>query len=264
MPVAQAHFSYKSNKTRKKFMELIYFATFGVAFISSVLSGIAGGGGGFIMAPYWLLSGMTPAQGATTGAFMALGMGGSSLAAFRGTGHMPQNKKFTAILLIMTFIASAIGPFFLRQISVGVFKPILAVLTLLSLPLLFINRKDIRISKRHKVIGMVLLGILLLASSFIASSAFSIFIAIVLSQIFRLNTLQSTALRRLIGLIQSAVIFVVLVSFGNFLWPHALAGIIGGSLGSYIGTKFAIKKGEAFAKYALALGAVVSSLALFL
>lgn len=245
-------------------MELLYFATFAVAFISSILSGIAGSGGGFIMAPYWLLAGLTPAQGATTGAFMALGMGGSSLAAFRGSGHMPQNKKFVVTLLAMTFAASSIGPFFLQYISTEIFKPILAVLTLFSLPLLFINRKDIHLSRKSEIAGMFLLGALLLASSFITSSAFSIFIAIVLAQMFRLSTLQSTALRRLIGLVQSAVIFTVLVFLGNFLWPHALAGIIGGSLGSYIGTKFAIKKGERFAKYALALGATVSSLALLL
>lgn len=245
-------------------MELIYFATFVVAFLSSILSGIAGGGGGFIMAPYWLLSGMTPAQGATTGAFMALGMGGSSLAAFRGTGHMPHNKKFTIALVIMTLLTSAIGPFFLQRISVDVFKPILAILTIVSLPLLFISRKDIHISRRNKILGMGLLGVLLLASSFITSSAFSIFIAIVLSQVFRLSVLQSTALRRIIGLIQSAVIFGILLSLGNFLWPHAVAGIIGGSLGSYIGTKLAIKKGEKFAKYALTFGAIISSLALLL
>ena len=243
-------------------MELIYVATFIVAFLSSILSGVAGGGGGFIMAPYWLLAGMTPAQGATAGAFMALGMGGSSLAAFRGSGHMPNNKRFMAILLAMTFVASVTGPFFLQQISADVFKPVLAVLTFLSLPFLFINRKTIHISRKNKIAGMILLGTLLLASSFITSSAFSLFIAILLSQAFGLTTLQSTALRRLIGLVQSAVIFIVLMSFGNFIWLHAIAGIIGGSLGSYIGTKFAIKKGEAFAKYALAFGAIISSLAL--
>ena len=245
-------------------MELMYFATFVVAFISSILSGIAGSGGGFIMAPYWLLAGMTPAQGATTGAFMALGMGGSSLAAFRGSGYMPTNKKLVIGLLVITLFASAIGPFFLQHISVDIFKPILAILTLLSLPLLFINRKDIHIGRKSKIAGVILLGALLLASSFITSSAFSIFIAIVLAQIFQLSTLQSTALRRAIGLVQAAVIFGILVFLGNFLWPHALAGIIGGSLGSYIGTKLAIKKGEKFAKYALACGAAASSLALLL
>ena len=33
-------------------MDILYLATFLVALISSILSGIAGGGGGFVMSPY--------------------------------------------------------------------------------------------------------------------------------------------------------------------------------------------------------------------
>jgi uncharacterized membrane protein YfcA len=245
-------------------MELIYLATFLVALISSILSGIAGGGGGFVMAPYWLIAGLTPVQGATTGAFMALGMGGSSLAAFRGSGHMPKDRNLTVLLIILTLLTSAVGPFFLPYISIDVFKPILAALTIISLPLLFINRKNIVLSKRNKNIGILLLGLLLLASSFITSSAFSIIIAIVLSQMFNFTVLQSTALRRFIGIIQSLVIFIILVTLGGFVWQHAVAAILGGTIGSYLGTIFAIKRGERFAKYALAVGAVVSSIALLL
>lgn len=130
---------------------------------------------------------------------------------------MPRNKKLTAALFVMTLAASAVGPFFLQHISIGTFKPILALLTIISLPLLFMDRKDIRMSRHNQMVGMILLGILLLASSFITSSAFSILIVIVLSQTFQLSTLQSTALRRLIGLAQSAIIFGVLLSLGNLL-----------------------------------------------
>lgn len=246
-------------------MELIYVTTFFVAFISSILSGVAGGGGGFIMAPYWLLANLTPAQGATTGAFMALGMGGSSLAAFRGTDHMPRgSKKLLSILLPITLIASAIGPFFLQHIQTEAFKPILAIFTLLSLPLLFFNRKNTVFSRRNRVIGIALLAVLLLVSSFITSSAFSILIAIVLSQLFGLSVLQGTVIRRLMGIIQSIVIFTILVSLGNFVWQHALAGILGGAVGSYIGTRYAIKRGEKFAKYTLVAGAAISSLLLLI
>lgn len=241
-------------------MELIYFATFFVALISSILSGLAGGGGGFIMAPYWLVAGMTPAQGATTGAFMALGMSGSSLAAFRGTEHVTYNKKLTAGLLALTLITSMVGPFFLQYIHVDVFKPVLAILTIISLPLLFVKRKNIRLGRHNQKIGILLIGLLLLASSFITSSAFSIFIAITLWQLLGLSMLQGTAIRRSMGIIQSAVIFIILVMLGNFVWQHAIAGTLGGAIGSYFGTKFAIKKGETFAKYALAIGALVSSL----
>lgn len=244
-------------------MEFIYIATFFVALISSLLSGAAGGGGGFIMAPYWLLAGLTPAQGAATGAFMALGMGGSSLAAFKGSEHMPtQSKRFIYVLLAVTITASAIGPFFLHTIQTEVFKPILAVFTLLSLPIPFFNRKSKVFNKRNQIIGFALLILLLLASSFITSSLFSILIAIVLSQLFSMSILQGTVIRRIIGIAQSAVIFIILFWLGNFAWQHALAGILGGIIGSYVGTRFAIKRGENFAKYTLAAGAAVSSILL--
>jgi uncharacterized membrane protein YfcA len=241
-------------------MELMYIATFFVALVSSILSGFAGGGGGFIMAPYWLITGMTPAQGATTGAFMALGMSGSSLAAFRGTEHVSKNKKITMGLLTLTLVTSMVGPFFLQHIHADVFKPILAVLTIISLPLLFIKRKDITLGGHNRKIGLLLIGLLLLASSFITSSALSIFIAIVLSRLLGFSILQGTVLRRSMGIIQSAAIFIVLVFLGNFVWQHAVAGVLGGMIGSYFGTKLAIKRGETFAKYALAAGALVSSL----
>lgn len=246
-------------------MELIYIATFFVALISSILSGAAGGGGGFIMAPYWLLAGLSPAQGATTGAFMALGMGGSSLAAFRGSDHMPdKSKKFIGVLLAITFAVSMVGPFFLNAMQTETFKPILAVFTLLSLPVLFYNRKNKVFSRRNQGIGVAFLAVILLASSFITSSLFSIFIAIVLSQLFGMSILQGTVIRRQIGIVQSAVIFVILVSLGNFVWQHAIAGFLGGVIGSYAGTRFAIKRGEAFAKYMLVASAAISAVLLLL
>lgn len=243
-------------------MDFLPFVTFFVALISSILSGLAGGGGGYIVAPYWLIIGMTPAQGATTGAFMALGMSGSSLAAFKGTEHFPRNRKMIIALSILTLLSSAVGPFFLQHVDADVFKPILAILTLVSLPMLFLKRKAIKLGRKSKVVGIMALGLLLLVSSFITSSFFSLLIAIVLTQALGLTILQGTAMRRLIGIIQSAVIFIVLVIFGNFLWQHALAGITGGVIGSYIGTKFAIRKGDVFAKYALAIGALIGAIAL--
>ena len=191
---------------------------------------------------------------------MSLGMNVSSVAAFKGSDHLPRDKKLLFTLIIITLLTSAVGPFFLPYISIDVFKSILAVMTLASIPLLFINRKSIHINSRDRTVGLVLFGLVLLANSFIASSIFSILIAVVLAQMFHLTILQSTVLRRILGLVQYIVIFSILVTLGGFVWQHALAAIAGGSIGSYFGTKFAIKKGEKFAKYALAVGGCVSCL----
>ncbi len=243
-------------------MELIHLVTFLVALLSCFLSGLAGGGGSYITSPYWLLIGMTPAQSGATGNFMGVALGASSLAALRKADHYPKNKRLTFILIVFTIITSILGSFVLSRIDTGSFKNILAIITILSIPLLFIDRRKIILSKRYRVLGIILLGILLFVSSIIASSAFSVLIAVGLSQLFNVTILESTALRRLISLIQSGILFAILTLQGHLLVFHAVTAFLGGSIGSYFGTRFAIHRGESFARYALAVGAVVGAVVL--
>lgn len=238
-------------------MDILYIATFVVALISSTLSGIAGGGGAFVMTPYWLVSGMTPAQGATTGAFMATGMSISSVAAFRKTDHFPRNRKLLYILSIVTFFASILGAIVVPHIDIQAFRYMLAVITISALPLLFIKPNINHRLDDHSHLGLLLAILLLIVGSIITSSAFSILFALTLIAFFKMSVLQMTALRRTLGVVQSVVLFVAFAAQGYFIWQHAIAGFIGGSIGSYIGTKYAVKKGESFAKYALAVMAVV-------
>jgi uncharacterized membrane protein YfcA len=245
-------------------MDPIYFATFTVALLSSLLSGVAGGGGGFIMAPYWLISGMTPAQGATTGAFMATGMSTSSVIAFRKTDHFPSNKKLLYMLLAATFVGSLLGAIVVPKIDIQAFKYILAIITISALPLLFIKPNVKQRFIRQRNIGTLLAIALLIIGSIITSSAFSILLALTLIAFFDMSILQMTAFRRVIGVVQSVVLFAAFATQGYFIWQHAVAGIIGGSVGSYLGTRYAIKKGEMFAKYALAAMSLVGAVALVL
>lgn len=237
--------------------------TFFVAFISSILSGIAGGGGGFIIAPYWLISGMTPAQGSTTGAFMAIGMSTTSVVAFRKTDYLPKDKKLLSILSVVTFFASIAGAVIVPRIDVQSFKYMLAIITLSALPLLFIKPKMQHHLTKNRELGLGLAVGLLVIGSVITSSAFSILFALTLMTFFNMSALQMTALRRAIGVVQSVVLFVTFAIQGYFIWQHAIAGLIGGSIGSYIGTKYAIKKGELFARYALVALSFIGVVMLF-
>lgn len=240
-------------------MDILYLATFAVAFISSILSGIAGGGGGFVMSPYWLISGMTPAQGAATGAFMATGMSISSVAAFRKTDHFPKSKKLLYILSATTLIGSILGSMIVPKIDAQAFKYLLAAITISALPLLFIRPHVRHGLSKYRKFGLALAIILLIIGSIITSSAFSILFALTLMAFFNMSVLQMTALRRLVGVVQSVILFIAFAVQGYFIWQHAIAGFIGGSIGSYIGTKYAVKKGEVFAKYALAIISLIAA-----
>jgi len=243
-------------------MDILYLATFLVALISSILSGIAGGGGGFVMSPYWLISGMTPAQGAATGAFMATGVSISSVAAFRKSDHFPKNRKLLYILSVTTLIGSILGAIIVPKIDIQAFKYMLAIITIAALPLLPIKPNIKHRLSKHGNTGLLFAIALLIVGSIITSSAFSILFALTLMAFFSMSVLQMTALRRLVGVVQSVVLFVAFAVQGYLVWQHALAGFIGGSIGSYIGTKYAIKKGETFAKYALAIMSLIGAVAL--
>lgn len=245
-------------------MDPIYLATFAVAFVSSALSGLAGGGGGFIMAPYWLISGMTPAQGASTGAFMATGMSASSVAAFRNTEHFPKNRKLLYILLATALVGSILGALIVPKINIHTFKYTLGVITIAALPLLFIKPNAKRRLSKHGNLGLLLAILLLIIGSIITSSAFSILFALTIVAFFDMSILQMTALRRVIGVMQSVILFVAFAVQGYFIWQHAVAGFIGGSIGSYLGTKYSVKKGETFAKYALIVMSLIGAVALII
>lgn len=216
------------------------------------------------MAPYWLISGMTPAQGATTGAFMATGMSISSVAAFRNTNHLPKNKRLFLILSAVALIASIIGAILVPKIDIQAFKYALAIITLSALPLLFIKLNEQHRFNKYGRLGLAPAILLLVIGSIITSSAFSILFALTLMAFFNMSVLQMTALRRSVGAVQSIVLFVAFAVQGFFIWQHAIAGFIGGSIGSYIGTKYAIKKGETFAKYALAIMSALGAIALLI
>ncbi len=124
------------------------------------------------------------------------------------------------------------------------------------------NKKLLYILSATTLIGLLLTIALLIIGSIITSSAFSILFALTLMAFFNMSVLQMTALRRLVGVVQSVVLFVAFTVQGFLIWQHALAGFIGGSIGSYIGTKYVIKKGETFAKYALAIMSLIGAVAL--
>lgn len=245
-------------------MDLLVPITFIVALLSSVLSGMAGVGGGLIMQPYWLLVGLSPAQAVANSSLMIFGISGGALAAFQKTKYLPGHKKLIILLAGITVVASVIGAIVLPHFETNSFKPILAGMTIVAVPLLFINTSKLFSSKHRTQIGIALFGILIIASSITFSSTFWILIAIMFPTLFSLSVLQSTVIRRIMGLIQAIILFALLAIGGHFVWTYAVVGIIGAFIGSYIGTRVAITHGDTFARYALAAVALISAIALLL
>lgn len=245
-------------------MDIFIVLTFLIATISSILSGMASVGGAVIMSPWWLIMGLSPAQSVASAAFMDIGRAATSLQVMK-RGGITTSRSMVVVFSSVAAIAALAASFILPHLDPTRFKYVLATLTLLSLPMLFSKHQRFvpgERSRRSKLAGYVIISLLLLLGSILFSSAFSILIAALMPFFFGTSVLQSSAVRRTVGLVQ--IIVVCIAMFHFIAWPYALAGFGGGSMGSYIGTKIAVKKGEVFAKYALAAGAFACSIALFL
>lgn len=244
-------------------MDILIPVTFIVAFLSSIVSGMSGGGGGFIMTPYYLLIGLSPQQIVAGASIASLGLGSSSLIAMRGKQLI--SRKFLAPLMALTITFTLLAMLVLPKIQSGVFEIAIGTLLIILAPTLFINKASLQPGERSRksiLFGYVIYAIILFASSLGGGLATLLFLPLMF--LMGLSAMQSNALRRVLMLIQAVIAFLMVLPQGYIVWSYALAALIGCYIGGHIGTKIALKRGENFIKYSLAAVMVASGLILLM
>ena len=244
-------------------MDILLPVTFIVAFLSSIISGMSGGGGGFIMTPYYLLIGLTPQQIVAGASVASLGLGSSSLIAMRGKGLI--EKRFLWPLAIVTVLFTILAMLVLPRIQSGMFEIAIGILLILLAPTLFIKKSSMQPGERSRksiIAGYIIYAIILFASSLGSGLATLLFLPLMF--LMGLSALQSNALRRTLMLVQALVAFCIVLPQGYIIWGYALAALVGCYLGGFIGTKIALKRGEKFVKYGLAGVMIISGLVLLI
>lgn len=244
-------------------MDIVILVTFIVAFLSSIISGMSGGGGGFIMTPYYLLIGLSPQQIVAGASVASVGLGSSSLIAMRGKQLI--DKRFLWPLVGLTMISTIFAMLVLPKIQSGAFEIAIGILLIVLAPTLFIKKASVQPgdrSRRSIMVGYGSYAAILFASSLGSGLATLLFLPLMF--FMGLSALQSNALRRVLMLFQAVVTFCIVFPQGYIIWSYALAALVGCYLGGFIGTKIALKRGEKFVKYGLAVVMVVSGLVLLI
>ena len=244
-------------------MNILLLVTFTVAFLSSIVSGISGGGGGFVMTPYFLLIGFSPQQIVGGGSVASLGLGGSSLLAMRGQKLI--HKKFLWPLMILTLISTVLAMSVLPKISGNTFQIVIGFLLIILAPTLFIKKARFQPGQRSKksiYAGYFVYAGILFASALGSGLATLLFLPLLF--LMGLTALEANATRRVLMLMQSAITFCIVLPQGFIIWSHTLASLAGCWIGGHIGTKIALKKGDKFVKIGLATVMVLSGLGLIL
>lgn len=243
-------------------MEWLVGLTFVVTILSGMLSGMSGGGGGFITMPYLLFVGLPPANALATVKLMSLGTAFGALTAFRGKGFIRKSLvyKFMAITIVCALLAAWVVP----RIDPTLFENAIGVFLILLIPTLFINKVAFQPgdrSKRWIGAGFVLYTLFSLLQTIIGTGMGSILV-LILMFVFGLSALEANATKRVAQVAQAVILFVLLAIQGLVYWAHGLAGLLGSTIGSHIGSHIAIKKGSGFVKIMLAITMFVSGVVL--
>lgn len=224
---------------------------------------MSGGGGGFIMTPYYLLIGLSPQQIVAGASVASLGLGSSSLIAMRGKELI--KKDFLAPLVGLTIIFTLLAMLILPKIQTGSFETIIGILLVLLTPTLFIKKASLQPGQRSRksiLLGYMSYAMILFVSSLGGGLATLLFLPLMF--LMGLGALQANALRRVLMLIQACIAFLVTLPQGYIVWSYALTALVGCYLGGHIGTKVALKKGESFVRYSLAAVMVISGITLLI
>jgi uncharacterized membrane protein YfcA len=242
-------------------MELVAL-TFCLTLVVSVLSGLSGGGGGFILTPYLIFIGLTPQQAIATGKMAGLGVAGGAMIAFKGKGLV--NRRLALPLMIMTFSCALAAAYFLPKIDAEFLQRFIGGLLIVLVPTLFINKKSLKPghrSKRAEVFGFMLAFMIILFQTMIGSGMATLLV-LVLMFCFGLTALEANATKRVAQVVQAALLTVLLFVQGLVMLGHGLAAMTGSFIGCHIGSKIALKKGSQFVKFFLAITMLASGIAL--
>jgi uncharacterized membrane protein YfcA len=241
--------------------DLLPLVVFIVTFFASIFSGMAGGGGGFIVLPILIALGLSPQQAVATNKLSAFGIGFGSIAAFKKKSFA--NPKLLAFLVGLAAVISLFVPHIFKQLSGKTFQVILALIILSLIPLVLSEKRGLEqqtASLTKKVVGTVLITLVLFMQGLFSGGLGSLN-NILLISFFGLSTLQANAMRRVVTLALNTFIVIALILTTHFIvFRLALAGMAGSFIGGYIGSKLAIEKGEKFAKNALAAFMLVSGI----
>lgn len=237
---------------------------YGVAgFLSSIVSGMVGGGGGFIMTPLSIFLGLSPAQAVSTGKFNGLAL---TVGALGGMNKVRGNisKKRVLPVMVLALIIGLLVPYAIKAFDSKAYRVALGIILLLMIPVLVIKKVGVHRTEptpAKRTIGGVLLA-LSLALQGIFSGGLGTLVNLVLIGMLGMTPLEANLTKRWSQLILNVVIIIGVFTSGFIVWRVAVVGISTVLIGGYIGGQLATRKGDEFIMRVMILFMVVSAIAL--
>ncbi len=209
-----------------------------------IISGISGGGAGFINTPFLILLGLPPAQAVSTGKLTGLAVAIGSLKGLHSARQ--SSKQQVAFIMGLALLMGLLSPLVIKNLNGLIYRRILGLLILGLIPLM-VWKKTAQPTKHlgliRKVFGYTLLA-LSLGLQGIFSGGLGTLVNVSLMTLLGTSALEANILKRYSQLILNTAIVIGVFSAGLIVWPMAAVGIVTGLTGGLIGGHIAIRKGE--------------------
>ena len=230
---------------------MIYILTFLVLFVSSVLSGIAGGGGALIGIPYLIAVGIDPVTAIGTNKAAGLGISIGSLARFRKEGKLITKKLFI-VLVGLSSLSAFLAPHVTFALETGTVRLVVGILIISVAVFMMIPRiestKEVNQNKRF--VGYCLFFVITALQAAFGGGVGALMLPVFMA-LFGMSAISANKTRRVValpGIVIAATTFIVA---GNVNFAHAAAVFAGSVSGGYVGSHIAVKKGDKSVKYVL-------------
>lgn len=245
-------------------MDAHEMALLGVAsLIMSILSGIAGSGGSFVMTPLAIFLGFTPAQAVATGKITGLAVTIGSLSGMR-KAHGRISKKRVLPVMGLALIVGLIAPHIIASLDNRIYRVSLGIILLFMIPVMVIKKVGLKPhhpSALQKYIGGGLLTFSLFLQG-IFSGGVGTLVNIVLMGMLGMTAIEANVTKRYSQLILNITIVLGLLGSELIIWHVAAVLVITAFTGSYIGGKMAINKGDEFIMRIMICLVAISAVAL--
>lgn len=229
---------------------MIELAIFAIGFAGAFIGSLAGGYGLFVV-PLLLLLGIPP--------HIALGMlnlGGvgnklSQWIKFSQFNNIGVPRREMVILALIAVPATFIGAMFVVKVSPDHLEKLTGIVLLVILPLLFLN-KDLGIKEKRAIGKKRGFAHILFFASRMWTGFFSpgsgVIEAYIKMRFYGYTILQGKAVTRVAHIIADTIAATVFIAAGFYNLKYTIIIFLGMFLGGYIGTGYALKKGDAWLK----------------
>jgi uncharacterized membrane protein YfcA len=243
--------------------ELVIFGLAGL--VMSVLSGIAGAGGGFVMTPLGIFLGLSPAQSVSTGKFVGLSITIGSLIGMK-QAHGRISRAKTIPVMILAFLVGLGVPYVIKTLDGDVYKIALGIILLLMIPIMVVKKVGINARKPktwQRVLGGGLLTLALILQG-IFSGGLGTLVNVVLMGMLGMTAIEANLTKRWSQLILNVTIILGVIGAGLIAWPVVAVGVCSTFVGSLLGGKMAINKGDTFTMRIMVVVMLVSAIGLII